>query len=119
MKICGRAAGNSTLRKIPVRDASSVSIIRMYSRSTLARPSIVPTTIGKKQKSAITATFGSDAEPEDQHEHRREHDGRDALRRDQERIDGRAASSGEVQDDPEGEAGDDRDREADHGLVST
>ena len=75
--------------------------MRMYSRSTPMRPSIVLTTMGKKQKRATTATFGPDAEPEDKDKHGREHHRRDALRRDEERIEGAFRPRREVQEEPE------------------
>ena len=59
----GSAAGNSTRRKIDQREASSVNIIRMYSRSTEPRPSTVLTTIGKNVKSAMIASFGPMPKP--------------------------------------------------------
>ena len=45
-KMRGSADGNSIRRKIAIREASSVNIMRMYSRSTELSPSTVLTTIG-------------------------------------------------------------------------
>ncbi len=62
-KIRGRAAGNSTRRKIAHRPASSVRIMRMYSPSTERRPSSPLTTIGKKQIKPTMINLGSNPKP--------------------------------------------------------
>jgi hypothetical protein len=50
--------GSSTRRRIWARPASSVRIIRICSGSTERSPSSVLTVIGKKQISAMIASFG-------------------------------------------------------------
>ena len=57
-KIEGSAAGASTRRSVAHRLPSRVRITRSSSGSTEARPSMVFTTMGKKQISVTTISFG-------------------------------------------------------------
>src|SRR4051794_9757890 len=63
LKKYGRAVGASTRRSVCRRLASRVRIIFSRSGSTERRPSSVLTVIGKKQISAMTASFGPIPKP--------------------------------------------------------
>ena len=77
------------------------------------------TTIGKKREEPDDGELGTDPEPHEEDEHRGEHDRRDALRGDQDRIDGAADRPRDVEDDPDQESGRDRDREAEQDFLES